>query len=156
MSYKIILAAAVILCTSCQEGKPPTDTVANKPTTPAIASWQPPAAGTLIDEYVKKVDEDKLNNKTFKVSLHSTEQSKEGVYLMKFNYGFNAHEKELSFPKWQGDIVLKPVLKAGTDKYHCLVGFEAGDNTFHEFYEVTVTNGDLAIKQTTGYYPEKK
>lgn len=155
MPYKIIIVCCLVVCFGCGDKQASMDTKKQHAAVP-VATWQPPTAGTVIDAYEKKVEEDKLNNKTFKVSIISTEQSKEGVFLMKFNYGFNAHEKELSFPKWPNAVILKPVLKAGTDKYHCLVGFDAGDNQFHEFYEVKVVDGDLAIKQTTGYYPEKK
>ena len=154
MSFRILFGFSILIICSC--GDKPTALTAEKANTQSsTAQWQPPAAGMLVAEYKKPIDEDKLNKAFFEVKILSTESSDVGVFLMKFAHGFNSHEKELTFPKWPGNTTLKPVLKPGTEKYHCLVGFEAGDNQFHQFYEVKFANGDLSIKQTTGYYPQK-
>ncbi len=73
--------------------------------------------------------------------------------MLKLEYGYSINEVPVSLPAWTNNTVLRPVLRKGAfGRYHCLVGFEANDNQFHELYEVTVVNENIKFKQTRGYY----
>lgn len=152
MARKILCGFALLLLTGCAEKQ---TEAGNKTEKEVVQQWQPPATGTVVAQYQKRIGEDKLNVKYFKVEMISTDNSKAGEYLMKFAYGFNANEKTVELPKWTEGTVLKPVIKEGLGDYACLVGFEANDNQFHELYEVKVINGDISVKQTRGYYQAK-
>lgn len=118
--------------------------------------WTPPPPGNVADQFEKRVDEDQLNEKYFRVTIISTERSTNGAYLLKLEYGHNINERNIQLPSWLGDTPLRPSIKEGNDKYHCYIGFEANDNQFRELYEVKATNGDISLKQTRQYYLEKK
>lgn len=152
MVRKILCGFALSLLCSCAEKQ---TEAGNKIETRALPQWQPPAAGTVVAQYQKRIGKDKLNVSYFKVEMISTDNSKAGEYLMKFAYGYNANEKTIELPKWTGNTVLKPVIKEGLGDYACLVGFEANDNQFHELYEVKAINNDVSVKQTRGYYQAK-
>lgn len=113
--------------------------------------WSPPAAGTVVAEHKERVTEDNLNEKYFSVTVFATEQSKEGTYRLKLEYGFNRNETDLQLPEWTQGAVLKPILKK-QGKYHCLLGFDAGDGQFRELYDINAADGDIRMKQIKGYY----
>lgn len=153
---KLKLKAALLLLGlySCNS---PGATEQGKPVQqPAASAWLPPAAGRLVDKMEERITEDNLNEVYFRVSIISTDSSKAGFYTLKLEHGYNINEVPLELPAWTGNTVLKPVLKKGAGKYHCLVGFDAADNQFHELYEVTVVNGNVKFKQTHGYYQAKE
>lgn len=116
------------------------------------STWQPPVSGTVVDSFVEKVAEDKLNNSYFRVVVETTAESKNGNYTLKLEYGYNKNETTIDLPKWYKGIILKPVLKAGENKYECELGFDAGDGVFKEFYQIKVEKGDIKLKQIKGYY----
>jgi hypothetical protein len=118
-----------------------------------VLQWVPPAPGTVIDEYKKRTP-DPLNEFYFIVRISSTAQSRNGVYDLLLAWGPNEHKVTLTMPKWTKGVTLKPMLKPDTGRYHCYVGFSAGDDTFHEFYEVKVDHRDIEYKQTKAYYLE--
>jgi hypothetical protein len=119
---------------------------------PAAKQWEPPAAGSIVDKMEQRITEDNLNEVYFRVSIISTDSSKSGHYVLKLEHGYNVNDVPVSLPLWTDNVVLKPMLQRGTGKYHCLVGFDASDNKFHELYEVTVVNESIKFKQTRGYY----
>lgn len=116
------------------------------------ASWQPPASGTVVAQYQKRITEDHLNEKYFRVTVTTTELSSEGEYNLKLESGFNINETKVELPKWTDGIIVKPVLKEGPEKYHCLLGFDIGDGQFHEMYEIKDNDGNIKLKQIKGYY----
>lgn len=153
MKFKITAAAILLGLYSCNN---PEGTVQQQPASKAaVSQWQPPAAGSVVGKMEQRITEDNLNESYFRVSIISTDSSKAGFYNLKLEYGYNINEVPVGLPAWTGDTVLKPVLQQGTGKYHCLVGFDTGDNQFRELYEVTVVNGNVKFKQTHGYYPDK-
>ncbi len=146
-----LLVGALLLTSGCAEapaekGKPENTATAD------VVQWAPPAPGNVVDQLEKRIEEDKLNKKYFRVSVWSNAESVKGQYTLKLEYGFNINERDIQLPQWPGKVILRPVIKEGPDKYHCYIGFEAGDNQFHELYEVKVTNGNISLKQTHRYY----
>lgn len=117
--------------------------------------WNPPLAGTIVDKFQERVTEDNLNEKYFRITVISTEDSKAGAYLLKLEFGFNINETTIDLPKWTNGTILKPVLKKGVGAYSCLLGFDTGDGQFRELYAIKAQDGDVTLKQTKGYYQTK-
>ncbi len=153
MKLKLIIAVVLPGLLSCNN--PAAKQEQQQDTQAAVSRWQPPAAGSVVDKQEQRITEDNLNESYFRVSVISTDSSKAGVYNLKLEYGYNINEVPIGLPAWTGNAVLKPVLRQGTGKYHCLVGFDTGDGQFRELYEVTVVNGTVKFKQTHGYYSDK-
>lgn len=145
------LLCLILAFVACQQNKH-TDKQDRKKVT---QQWNPPPAGTIIDKFQERVTEDNLNEKYFRVTVISTEESKAGTYLLKLEYGFNINETTIDLPKWTNGAVLKPALKKGAGIYSCLLGFDTGDGQFRELYEIKAKGGDISLKQTKGYYPTK-
>ena len=150
MKLKLIAALLLLSLYSC--GNKTGTGTESKEGQPAAEQWQPPAAGSIVDKREQRITEDNLNESYFRVSIISTDSSKAGHYLLKLEYGYNINEVPVTFPAWTNNVVLRPLLQKGQGKYHCLVGFEANDNQFHELYEITVVNENIKFKQTRGYY----
>ncbi len=152
----LLLAAALFSCSE-KNTSDKQDAVDTQKKTTEISMWQPPKAGTVIDKVQERITEDKLNEKYFRVTVTATDESKKGTYALKLEHGFNSNETTIDMPEWVGGAVLKPVLKKGPDKYNCIVGFDTGDGEFHELYQVKVNDkGSITLKQTKGYYQERK
>lgn len=120
-----------------------------------LKSWNPPAAGTIVDEYKEAIPEDKLNNAFFKVAVVSTEISDVGHFDLKLEYGANKNETTIDLPKLNRGTILKPVLKKGEGKYECILGFDEGDGVFRQLYLISVDNKNIKLKQTNYYYGAK-
>ncbi len=144
----LILLLATTALFSCGEATG----VSSTPASHAKITWQPPASGTVIDSFQERITEDKLNEIYFKVSVISTETSKNGSYNLKLEYGYNINETTLDLPEWPDHTVLRPVLQQGKEKYQCLVGFDPGDGAFRPLYEVRVIDKNIRMKQTHQYY----
>ena len=153
MKLKLITAALLLGLYSCRNTTTKQEEQATAPK--AVNQWQPPAAGSVVAKQEQRITEDNLNESYFRVSIISTDSSKAGFYNLKLEYGYNINEVPIGLPAWTGNTVLKPLLQQGSGRYHCLVGFDAGDNRFRELYEVTVVNGNVKFKQTHGYYSDK-
>lgn len=152
---KLKIKAAVLLLGLYSCNNPAATESGKKDEQLKASAWQPPAAGKVVDKMEERITEDNLNEVYFRVSIISTDSSKAGFYTLKLEHGYNINEVPLELPAWTGNTILKPMVKQGTGKYHCLVGFDAADNQFHELYEVTVVNGNVKFKQTHGYYQAK-
>lgn len=122
------------------------------PSSNVTVTWQPPTSGTVIDSLQERITEDKLNEIYFKVSVISSEASKNGSYNLKLEYGYNINETTLDLPEWPNHTILRPVLQQGREKYQCLVGFDPGDGEFRPLYEVRVIDKNIRMKQTHQYY----
>ncbi len=147
--YKIILLLPLMIFTlACNRPVESTATITQQ----APDWWTPPAAGQVVDQLEQRVTEDKLNKKFFRVTLLSTEESQAGIYVIQLAFGHNNAEREITLPRWTGDLILKPVLKEGSEKYHCLMGFEANDGQFHELYEIKIVDGDIVFRETHKYF----
>lgn len=120
-----------------------------------IESWNPPPAGTVIDEYKEAIPEDKLNNAFFRVAVIATETSNNGHFDLELEYGANINETTVDLPKLKRGIILKPLLKKGTAKYECLLGFDGGDGVFKEYYLISVDKKNIKLKKTHYYYSSK-
>jgi hypothetical protein len=154
MNRIYLLLFLVFLTASCanstnETGKEHTSSV-SKP-----ESWNPPAAGVVVDEYKEAIPEDKLNNAFFKVVIVATEASNAGHFDLQLEYGGNKNETTIDLPKLNRGVILKPVLKKGEKKYECILGFDAGDGVFRELYLVSVDNKNIKLKQTRYYYGSK-
>lgn len=148
-TFIFLATVSIVSCNSPQEVKSiPSFTTTQK-------TWTPPPSGTIVDEYTEQIREDDLNDLSFKVTIISTDESEKGIYDLHLAFGYNENETQLVLPKWPDYTILKPVIKKGQDKYQCLIGFETGDDTFHELYEVKVDNQDITMKQTKAYYLEQ-
>lgn len=150
MKFKLIAALSLFALYSC--GNDTTSDTKVPTEKPAAKQWQPPAAGTVVDKMEQRIAEDNLNESYFRVSIISTDSSETGHYILKLEYGYNINEVPVGLPAWTNNTVLRPMLQRGTGKYHCLVGFDANDDTFHELYEITVVHENIKFKQTRGYY----
>jgi len=139
--------------TACRQNDSRREEQSSQVTTTA---WEPPATGTTIAEYKERVTEDNLNDKYFRVTVKTTDYSREGAYRLKLEYGYNINETDIQLPEWHKGTFLKPVLKKGAGQYHCLLGFDAGDGKFRELYLINAEGGDIRLKQTKGYYKAEK
>lgn len=139
-----------ITASSCSNNSAPSKDTENNKT--VQNTWTPPAAGTTVAKLEEKIATDKLNNTYFRVEIISTETSKEGHYNVKLEYGFNKNETTIDLPALPANAILKPVLQKGTEAFHCILGFDTGDGKFNELYQISVTDGDIKMKQTKGYY----
>jgi len=121
-----------------------------------LKAWNPPPAGTVVDEYKERIIQDgldKVNEFYFKVTIKATDSSKLGYYALELEKGENKNETDLALPKWPDGSTLKPILKKGDKQYECLLGFDIGDGIFKEFYKIKVDEkGSIVMKQTMGYY----
>jgi len=119
-------------------------------------AWQAPPAGTKVAEIRERIQQDRLNRLYFSVQVISTEDSKTGLYKVALTYGYGKRETTVQLPKWTDSIALKPALKKGKEEQTILLGFEAGDTTFHPYYEITVENKAIKMNQVRTYYITKE
>ena len=154
MNQIYLLFFIALFTTSCINSTDETDKD-HISTTNKIESWNPPVAGTMVDEYKEAIPEDKLNNAFFKVAVIATETSNNGHFDLSLEYGANKNETTIDLPKLNRGTILKPVLKKGNAKYECLLGFDAGDGVFKEYYLVSVENKNIKLKKTHYYYSSK-
>jgi hypothetical protein len=153
MLYKIFpVLCLMFVLAACKQNEQTDKQDHQKNTT---QQWNPPPAGTAVDKFQERVAEDNLNEKYFRITVVSTEESKEGSYLLKLEYGFNINETTIDLPKWTKGTILKPILKKGPEQYSCLLGFDIGDGQFRELYLIKANSGDISLKQTKGYYQTK-
>lgn len=150
MRKQIVPLFFLLLLAACHQDNSPGRNQSSA--TGNVKQWQPPASGATVATYKERVTEDKLNEKYFTVTVKATENSSEGKYQVKLEYGFNINETDIQLPEWNHGVVLKPMLTKGKSPYHCLLGFDTGDGQFHELYEINAEGGDIRLKQTKGYY----
>lgn len=116
-----------------------------------------PKAGTTIDSYQKKVTEgknDDLNDLQFNVEIITTDSSAiTGVFDVKFNFGNNVQQTQITFPKWEdGNIVTPKIQEDPSVKYGVIIGFDPGDGSFKDFYSLIIDNKDIKLKQVKAYF----
>lgn len=121
---------------------------------PENRGWVPPSAGKPIAGYKERIREDQLNDLYFSVSVVTTDSSRKGLYKVDIAYGYATHETHITLPKWTGDIYLKPVLKKGDEPYEVFLGFEAGDSTFHPYYEIKAVENAIKMEKVMAYRME--
>jgi len=153
MLQKIIILSGILFIAACgqrqETGAPAAP--AEAPAEPRL-SWKPPLAGTVVDKYEKPVTGTRLYNAYFRVSVLATDSSLRGHYMIKAEFGGNIHEIPYELPAWSDDRVLKPVVKADTGAYACLVGFDSGSGAFRPYYRIDAQkSGDMNIKQVATY-----
>lgn len=148
----LVLAGAGIM-SSCEEETKPV-----KNDLPKLNVWTVAAPGTEVAHYSKAIEEDKLNNGKFEVTIRPNDSTKSsGAFDIKIIA--SAFEEDLvkTFPKWYENNLVKPLIKPmDTVKYGAVIGFDPGDGSFNEIYIVTYEGGELKFAQTKMYYqPEK-
>ena len=116
-----------------------------------------PKAGTTIANYEKKLSEgnnDNLNDLTFSVEIITTDSSAiTGVFDVKFNFGHNVQQTQITFPKWEdGNIVTPKIQEDPSVKYGVIIGFDPGDGSFKDFYSLLIDNKDIKLKQVKAYF----
>lgn len=155
-NYSIVTAlllAGTVMISSCGGETQPV-----KNDLPKLKIWPVAAPGTEVAHYSKPIDEDKLNNGKFAVTIRPNDSTKSnGSFDIKIIA--SAFEEDLvkTFPKWYEDNLVKPLIRPiDTMKYGAVIGFDPGDGSFNEIYIVTYDNGELKFAQTKMYYqPEK-
>jgi hypothetical protein len=157
MLKKILPVLTCLLVLNACSSTTHTNTAAEQPVNESGRNdaWTPPAAGTTVAEYEKAIENDPLNKRSFKVQVITTDSSDQGRYMVRMEWGHNRGDRYIALPDWTGSVLLKPLLQPGSDAYHCLLGFDANDNEFHELYEIKALDGDISLKQTRGYYTER-
>lgn len=139
----------ILLLAGCTSNKQPPK---NQPAATSLhATWQPPEAGSEVAQIKERIKEDKLNEKYFRVSVTTTDSSAKGYYLLTLNYAFSENKTVIAFPQWTNGAFPKPVLQNGSEHYQALLGFDVGDGNFHPYYEITVQDHALSLKQTNDY-----
>lgn len=147
------LALSVAGMSSCEEEAKPV-----KNDLPKLKVWQVAAPGTEVAHYSKAIEEDKLNNGKFEVSIQPNDSTTA-------NGSFDIHIKASAFdenlvktfPKWYENNVVQPMIKPiDSLKYGAIIGFDPGDGTFNEIYMVSYEQGELKFAQTKMYYQPAK
>jgi hypothetical protein len=145
----LLCCLLVIGCGEASDG-----TVKNNDTIANARSAPPPKIPPLRNEvkseavatHSEKTD-NPLNDWYFSVKLYET--AKTFHYLMKLKYEEIEGEDTLRLPDF--GIMPIPVIKKGSDKYSCIVGFMDKDNQFREYKKVYVTNGELKVTTLKHY-----
>jgi hypothetical protein len=99
-----------------------------------------------VQQYQEKVD-NPLNDWFFKVKLFETE--KRFIYKMTLQHEEVIGEDEITFPNLGMDP--QPVIKKGTAKYECIIGFLDQQGAFREYKKVHVLDGNLKITTLKSY-----
>jgi hypothetical protein len=101
---------------------------------------------TPVDQFSEKTD-NPINNWYFTVKLFETAKTFQYRVSMKFEE--IEGEDTLRLPDL--GIAPHPVLKKGTDRYSCVIGFLDKENQFREYKLVHVENGNLKITTLKHY-----
>lgn len=150
VSALLLTGAAISSCG--EEGQPA------KKDLPKLNVWSVAAPGTEVAHYSKAIEEDKLNNGKFEVTIRPNDSTKSnGSFDIKIKASAFDEDLVKTFPKWYEDNIVQPLIKPiDTVKYGAMIGFDPGDGTFNEIYMVTYDNGELKFAQTKMYYQPAK
>ncbi len=99
-----------------------------------------------VQQYEEKVDND-LNNWFFKIKLFETEMR--FTYKLTLQYEEVTGEDEITFPNL--GLNPQPLIKKGTAKYECIIGFLDQQGAFREYKKVHVLDGNLKITTLKSY-----
>lgn len=142
------LAGAGMMSSCAEETKPVKNDL------PKLNVWPVPAPGSEVANYSKAIEEDKLNNGKFTISIRPNDSTESnGAFDIKVTA--SAFEKDMvkTFPRWYENNLVKPLIKPmDTVKYGAVIGFDPGDGSFNEIYIVTYDGGELKFAQTKMYY----
>lgn len=146
------LSMGILSFASCtEEGKAATEQSTQK-SLPKLAVWTVPAQSQQVANYSKAIKDD-LNKSKFEVAVSTTDSTAAtGAFEVSLNFGANKNTTVKTFPKWYENNIVKPVVKGmDTLDYGAVIGFDPGDGSFQELYEVTVKNKEIKIVQTKMY-----
>ena len=146
---KIMIAfATILLFTACSQpaetNSKTTTTVGTTASAMDLKRSTPKTEAVL--QYEEKVGND-LNNWFFKVKLYETE--KRFTYKMTLQHEEVSGEDEITFPNL--GIEPQPVIKKGTSKYECIIGFMDQQGAFREYKKVHVIDGNLKVTTLKSY-----
>lgn len=99
-----------------------------------------------VAEYKEKTD-NPLNDWYFSVKLYETQKTFH--YRMKLQFEEIRGEDTLKLPNFGYEP--KPIIKKGTDKYSCIIGFMDDSNRFREYKLVHVDNNRLKVTALKHY-----
>ncbi|RQO30249.1 hypothetical protein DBR32_11785 [Taibaiella sp. KBW10] len=145
-----LLFLSLTVFTACESGtETPKDAKNNLP---KLQVWTVPAQKEKISDYSKAIKDD-LNKNNFEVIVSTTDSTAAtGKFLVELNYGGNKNSTVKTFPKWYENNVVKPIVKGmDTLDYGAVIGFDPGDGSFKELYEITVKNKEIKMQQTKMY-----
>ncbi|WP_129020326.1 hypothetical protein [Edaphocola flava] len=148
----LVLSVAGLMLASCGEENNGTDSQKTQQTLPKLNVWTVPAKGQKVADYSKAIKDD-LNKSKFEVIISTTDSSAaNGTFKIDLNYGANQNSTDKLFPKWYENNVVKPMVK-GIDslEYGAVIGFDPGDGSFQELYQVTVKDKEIKFQQTKMY-----
>lgn len=158
MKWKNYFIASALILTgvmisSCGEESQPV-----KKDLPKLNVWPVAAPGTEVAHYSKAIEEDKLNNGKFEVTIRPNDSTKNnGSFDIKIKASAFDEDLVKTFPKWYEDNIVQPLIKPmDTMKYGVVIGFDPGDGTFNDIYIVTYDKGELKFAQTKMYYQPAK
>lgn len=119
---------------------------------PKLAVWTPEEPGTKVASYEKAIKDD-LNKGKFEVNVYTTDSTVQtGEFRLELIYGGNENNTLKIFPKWYEKNVVKPAVKPlEGESFGAIVGFDPGDGTFKELFEVKTIGKDVQLKQTKLY-----
>lgn len=147
-----LFAAGLMLASCGEENNGAGDQKTQQPVLPKLNVWAVPAKAQKVADYSKAIKDD-LNKSKFEVIISTTDSSAaNGTFKIDLNYGANQNSTEKLFPKWYENNVVKPVVK-GIDslEYGAVIGFDPGDGSFQELYQVTVKDKEIKFQQTKMY-----
>lgn len=148
----LVLSVAGLMLASCGEENNGADGQKTQQTLPKLNVWTVPAKGQKVADYSKAIKDD-LNKSKFEVIISTTDSSAaNGTFKIDLNYGANQNSTDKLFPKWYENNVVKPMVK-GIDslEYGAVIGFDPGDGSFQELYQVTVKDKEIKFQQTKMY-----
>jgi hypothetical protein len=148
----LVLSVAGLMLASCGEENNGADSQKTQQTLPKLNVWTVPAKGQKVADYSKAIKDD-LNKSKFEVIISTTDSSAaNGTFKIDLNYGANQNSTDKLFPKWYENNVVKPMVK-GIDslEYGAVIGFDPGDGSFQELYQVTVKDKEIKFQQTKMY-----
>mgnify|MGYP003583108288 CR=1 FL=1 len=148
----LTLAFACLAMASCTDDNTAAKTTQQQNALPKLNVWTVPAQPEKVADYTKAIKGD-LNKSKFEVIISTTDSTATtGIFKIELNYGANQNTTEKVFPKWYENNVVKPMVK-GMDslEYGAIIGFDPGDGTFKELFEVTVENKEIKFAQTKMY-----
>lgn len=145
-----LLSLSALFIASCDSATEQKKDAANS--LPKLAVWKVPAQTEKISDYHKAIKGD-LNKSNFEVIVSTTDSTAAtGKFLVELNFGGNKNSTVKAFPKWYENNVVKPMVKGiDTMDYGAVIGFDPGDGSFQELYEITVQNKEIKMQQTKMY-----
>jgi len=135
-----LLLLAVLSCSDPQPNQ-----TKDIPTT----NFNIPAPNTVVASDSMRIP-DALNELYYSIEVVTTSQSRQGVYEVLVQYGYNEASTRITMPASEHPLI--PVLKKNAPNEY-IIGFRIPeDNTFKDYFLVRANKGRIEMKYLKAYF----